>query len=48
MDVIVQDDGIVVQPNSICVEFLQELLNKVEKRIEILRSKTNTLQNGNK
>ena len=48
MDVIVQDDGIVVQPNSICVEFLQELLSKVEKRIEILRSKTNTLQNGNK
>nr|YP_009493229.1 hypothetical protein [Ganoderma calidophilum]AWJ64024.1 hypothetical protein [Ganoderma calidophilum] len=48
MDVIVQVDGIVVQPNSICVEFLQELLNKVEKRIEILRSETNTLQNGNK
>nr|YP_008854738.1 hypothetical protein Gasi_Mp28 [Ganoderma sinense]AHA41738.1 hypothetical protein Gasi_Mp28 [Ganoderma sinense] len=47
MDVTVQDDGVVVQPNSTCVEFFQELLNKVEKRIEILRSETNALQNGN-
>ena len=38
MDIIVKEDGIVVQPNRICVEFLQELLNKVEKRISILSS----------
>lgn len=38
MDIIVKEDGIVVQPNCICVEFLQELLNKVEKRISILSS----------
>ena len=46
MDIIVQEDGIVVQPNSNCVEFFQELLNKVEKRIKILRPETNTPQNG--
>ena len=42
MDVIVRVDGIFVQPNSYCDKFLEELLNKVEKRIEILSSETNT------